>query len=656
VRFSLADPQSEQGNPSPGKIQQRDDPKFASAKMAAFQYTAVGIFLFLVTGFWELQIKSPEIYNERAERNRIKSLPLVAPRGKILDRDGRVIVDNHSSWKLILSRENLKEEHLHEIADGLHLDYDDLMKKVARYRRRPKYEPIIIKEQMTPADLAFVDSHRDPETFPEMELIQSQSRLYPENGILAHMIGYTGEISESELDNPDYAKYNQGQIIGKTGIEKEYNDSLMGVDGERRAIVDNLGREREVLDNIAAKPGKNLQLTIDLDLQVVAELALGDKRGAVVALNPANGEVLAMASRPSFDPNKFAVRIKSSDWRELTSDPGNPLLNRTIQAQFAPGSTFKPLVAIAGLESGNVDENTTFNCGGGAEFYGHYHGCWATHGSVSLHKGITQSCDVYFYNVGNKTGIDTLAFYAKQAGLGEKTHIDLPNEASGTVPSPEWKLRTQRQKWYAGETISVSIGQGALTVTPLQLARAIGGLGMGGVWHSPHLLMTDTPKEKPHEWALNPENVKKVVYGMYGVVNEGGTGGRAKLAGIDVCGKTGSAQVASEAYEKTHKDIKDNAWFVAYAPCYKPEIVISVLWENSGLHGQFAAPIARDVMKSYFDKKIRLAEVEKLSHSPAAALVASLTPQAQPTPVTPAAVRTPDSTLTPAATSPRSNQ
>ena len=625
--FSSADPQSEHGVQAfPQKIQQRDDPKFASAKMAGFQYLAVAVFLFLVSGFWELQIRSPEIYNERAERNRIKALPIVAPRGRILDRDGRVIVDNHSSWKLLLSRENLKEEHLHEIAEGLNLDYDDLARKVARYRKRPKYEPIIIKESLTPADLAFIDSHRDPDTFPEMELIQSQSRMYPENGLLAHMIGYTGEISESELDNPDYAKYNQGQIIGKTGIEKEYNDTLMGVDGERQSIVDYLGREREMLGIKEAKPGRNLQLTIDLDLQVVAELALGDKRGAVVAFDPNTGEVLAMASRPSFDPNKFAVRIKSADWKELTSDPGNPLLNRPIQAQFAPGSTFKPLVAMAGLETSSVDENTTFHCGGGAEFYGHYHGCWGTHGAVALHRGLAQSCDVYFYNVGNKTGIDQIAFYAHQAGLGEKTGIDLPNEASGTVPSPEWKLRTQRQKWYAGETISVSIGQGALTVTPLQLARAIGGLALGGVWHKPHILLTDTGKAKPKEWSLNPDNVKKVVYGMYGVVNEGGTGGRARLQNIDVCGKTGSAQIASEAYEKLHKEVKDNAWFVAFAPCYKPEIVISVLWENSGLHGQFAAPIARDVMKSYFDKKIRLQEAEKLRQSPANVLASALTP------------------------------
>ncbi len=585
--------------------------------MAAFQYIAVAIFLFLVTGFWELQIQSPEIYNERAERNRIKSLPIVAPRGKILDRDGRVIVDNHSTWSLILSRENLKPEHLHEIADGLHLDYDDLTRKVARYRKRPKYEPIIIKEELTPSDLAFVEAHRDADTFPEMELIESQRRLYPENGILAHVIGYTGEISESELDNADYANYNQGQIIGKTGIEKQYNNVLMGVDGERQSVVDNRGREREVLGIKQAKPGKNLKLTIDLDLQVVAELGLEEgltgypnSRGAVVALNPQNGEILAMASRPTFDPNKFAVRIKSKDWKELTSDPGNPLLNRAIQAQWAPGSTFKPIVAIAGLESGAITEDTAFQCPGGATFFGHYYRCWGTHGTVSLHKGIAQSCDSYFYNVGNKTGIDNIAFYAQQAGLGEKTGVDLPNEASGTVPSPEWKLRNFRQKWFAGETISVSIGQGALTVTPLQLARAIGGLAIGGTWHVPHLLLSASKAEKPHEWALNPDHVREVVYGTYGVVNEGGTGVRAKIPGIDVCGKTGSAQIASAEYERTHKDAKDNAWFVGFAPCYNPEIVVVVLWENVGVHGQFAAPTARDVMVSYFDKKKRIAEAE----------------------------------------------
>ena len=634
MRFTFLDQQ----NPdiaAEQKIQLRDDPKFAAAKMAAFQYTAVAIFLFLVTGFWELQIKSPEIYNERAERNRIRSLPVIAPRGKILDRDGRTIVDNHSSWSLLLSRENLHPEHLHEIADGLHLDYDDLMRKIERYRNRPKYEPIILKEELTPGELAFVESHRDPETFPEMELITSQKRLYPENGIMSHVIGYTGEISESELDIPEYAKYNQGQIIGKTGIEKQYNDVLMGIDGERQTVVDNRGKEREVLGIKEATAGHNLQTTIDLDLQVVAELALEGKRGAVVALNPQNGEILAMASRPSFDPNKFAVRIKSKDWRELTSDPGNPLLNRAIQAQWAPGSTFKPIVALAGLESGSITEDTAFNCPGGASFFGHYYKCWGVHGTVSLHKGMAQSCDSYFYNVGNKTGIENIAFYATQAGLGAKSGIDLPNEAAGVVPSEEWKLRNFRQKWFLGETISVSIGQGALTVTPLQIARAIGGLAAGGIWHVPHLLLSATKTEQPHEWAVSEDHIHNIVYGTYGVVNEGGTGVRAKIPGIDVCGKTGSSQIASEEYEKTHKDVKDNAWFVGFAPCYKPEIIVAVLWENVGVHGQFAAPTARDVMKAYFDKKQRLAEAEAAKLKPAPAnpaggLVSALTPAGAP--------------------------
>jgi penicillin-binding protein 2 len=609
-------------------VRLRDDPGFAAAKLAGFQYVAVAIFLFLVTGFWQLQIKSPEIYNERAERNRIKALPIVAPRGKILDRDGRVIVDNHSTWSLILSRENLKMEHLHEIADGLHLDYDELLHSVNRYRNRPKYEPIPIKKDLSPADIAFVESHKDPDTFPEMEMIESQGRLYPENGFLAHTIGYTGEISESELDIPEYAKYNQGQIIGKTGIEKQYNDMLMGVDGERQSVVDNLGKERQVLGIKEAKPGKNLQLTIDLDLQVVAELALGDRRGSVVALDPNTGEILAMASHPTFDPNKFTGRIRSSDWKVLTNDPGNPLLNRSIQAQWAPGSTFKPIVALAGLENGSIDENTVFHCAGGASFYGHFYKCLEVHGDVTLHRGIVQSCDAYFYGVGNKTGIDNIAFYAHQVGYGAKTGVDLPNEAGGIVPSPQWQLQNYRQKWYLGQTISVSIGQGQTTVTPLQMARAIGGIAMGGVWQTPHLLRSPTRTEQPHEWALNPDNVKKVIDGMYGVVNEGGgTGMRARLPNVQVCGKTGTAQVASAEYEKAHKGlVKDNGWFVAFAPCYKPEIVISVLWENSGLQGAYAAPIARDVMVSYFNKKERLAEAKSIRRNTAAGLVAALLP------------------------------
>ncbi|MFB3827350.1 MAG: penicillin-binding protein 2 [Bryobacteraceae bacterium] len=586
----------------------RDDTRFAAGKIAAFQYAAVAIFIFLISGFWTLQIQNPDYYNQQAERNRIKSVPILAPRGKILDRDGRVIVDNHSSFTLILSRENLKMEHVRGIAEGLGLDYLDLSRRLERYRGRPAYETIVIKEEMTPADLAFVDSHRD--FFPEMEVIRAQRRQYPQNGMAAHVIGYTGEVSEAELDSAEFARYSPGDVVGKFGIEREYNETLMGTDGQRQTVVDNRGRVRYVLGTTEAIPGKDLQLTIDLDLQVVAELAMEGRKGAVVALDPRNGEVLAMVSRPTFDPNKFAVRIRSADWKEIADNPDHPLLNRAIQAQLAPGSTFKPLMALAGLESGVIDPLWSVRCGGGASFYGRYFKCHVKqgHGTVSLHKGIAQSCDVYFYNVGNKLGIDRIAYYASEAGFSHKTGIDLPHEAEGVVPSSQWVMRNFRRKWYAGETISVSIGQGALTVTPLQLARAIGGIAVGGAWHVPHLTKAATRTEKPHTLKLNPENVQQVIDGMYGVVNEGGTGVRARLPNLEVCGKTGTAQLASNEVLKgnTRKSMKDNAWFVGFAPRQNPEVVVVALFEN-GEHGNLAAPIVRDVLKSYFDKKARLA-------------------------------------------------
>ena len=384
------------------------------------------------------------------------------------------------------------------------------------------------------------------------------------------MIGYTGEISEAELDNPQYARFNPGDVIGKFGVERQYNDVLMGVDGQRQVMVDNRGRERALIGIKEAVPGRNLELTIDLDLQAVAELAMEGKTGAAVALDPRTGEVLAMVSRPAFDPNKFAGRIRSADWKQIAANPDHPLMNRVIQAQLAPGSTFKPLVALAGLETGTIDEEWAVGCPGGASFYGRYFKCHTKggHGRVSLRRAMAQSCDVYFYNVGNKLGIDKIALFAQQGGLSERTGIDLPHEEDGVVPSTQWKLRNFRQKWYAGETISVAIGQGALTVTPLQLARAIGGLAMGGVWHHPHLRKELTKTEKPHTYSLDPTHVKAVVDGMWAVVNDGGTGVRAHIPGLDVCGKTGTAQLASNEFlsRKQGQQLKDNAWFVGFAP------------------------------------------------------------------------------------------
>jgi penicillin-binding protein 2 len=585
----------------------REDVKFAAGKIAFFQYFAVAVFVFLISGFWELQVRNPARYLEQAEQNSVKSVPVLAPRGKILDRDGRVIVDSHDSYSLFLRQENLKIEHLKPISEGLGLDYNLLLARVRRYQSQPKYVPVIIKEELTAGDLSFVESHSDPQTFPEMELIHTQPRLYPKDGLAAHVLGYVGEINEQELNSSEFARYHPGDMIGKQGIEREYNDILMGVDGQRRVTVDNMGVEHQILEEKPAIRGKNLTVTLDLDLQVVAELSMQDRKGAVVALDPRTGEVLAMVSRPAYDPNLFAARIAQRDWNELLKNPDKPLLNRTIQQQWAPGSTFKPIMAFAGLESGKIGPEYRVSCAGGAVFYGTFRHCLGRHGSLDLHPAIVHSCDTYFYTLADKLGIDTIAEYAEMAGLGQKTGIDLPNEVPGIMPSTRWKARVYRQKWYAGETISVGIGQGAVAVTPLQLARAIGGIAVGGVWNTPHLVK-DSPSMKPAlKGNVSLENISTIVSAMYGVVNEGGTGGRARLPGIMVCGKTGTAQVVSlDIAKRSHGgDIKDNAWFVGFAPKDSPEIVVVALLENSGEHGSTAAPIVRDVIKSYFDKKAR---------------------------------------------------
>lgn len=619
VEHKYDDPQRrhEDLRPDAAKRFSQDDTHFALSRIAAFQYVTVAIFLFLLTGFWVLQVRDGETNSQLAERNRIKTVPVLAPRGKLLDRDGRVIVDNQAAFTLMLTRENLKLEHIDGIAAGLHLDPEEIRARVKRFAARPKYVPVAIKQELTPGDIAFVESHRDADTYPEMELVQNQRRLYPRNGLAAHAIGYVGEVSEQDLDTAEFAKYTQGNIVGKFGLERQYNDQLMGVDGQRRVVVDSSGRERAVLESTEAVAGNNLRLTLDLDLQAVAELALEGKRGAVVALDPRTGEVLAMVSRPAFDPNAFAGHITNEYWKELTSGNDNPMLNRAIQAQFAPGSTFKPIMALAGLETGAIDEHSTFLCPGGATFYGRYFKCWRKqgHGTVDVHHGIVQSCDVFFYNLGNKLGIDQIAQYAEMAGLGKKTGIDLPGEAEGLMPSSKWKLRTQREKWYAGETISVSIGQGAVTVTPLQLASAIGGIVSGGAWYKPHLV-TAAAAAEPRRAEFKAETVAAIVSGMYGVVNEGGTGAASRIEGVEFSGKTGSAQRVSNDLRKSglldKDDDKDNGWFVGFAPRQNPEIVISVLLEG-GEHGALAAPVARDIVKSYFDKKLRLTQASPVA-------------------------------------------
>ncbi len=603
-------PKEEHQAPSNTGRMFRDDARFALARITAFQYIVVAGFVFLLIGFWMLQVYDHDLNSELAERNRIKTVPVPAPRGKILDRDGRIIVDNHSSFTAMLSQENLKPEHLAPIAQALGLDLGELQAAVTKYARGPKYVPIPIKNELTAAELSFIESHQDPNSFPELEIVEAQKRLYPRDGMAAHILGYVSQVSETELNTAEFAKYSQGDTVGKFGLERQYNDVLTGVDGQRRVVVDVVGREREILESKEAVPGQNLQLTIDLDLQAAAEIAMDGRRGAVVAMDPRTGEVLAMVSRPAFDPNVFG-RLRKADWDAVLNNPFNPMLNRAIQGRYAPGSTFKPIVAIAGLETGNITETDTANCTGVANWYGRPFHCHSRHGTVALHTSLVQSCDIYYYALGNKLGIDTIAQYAQLSGLGEKTGIDLPGETDGLMPNTKWKLRTQRERWYPGETISVSIGQGAVEVSPLQLAESIGGLSIGGKWYQPHLVKLAAPQDPKREGKWDPLNVAKVVSGMYGVVNEGGTGTAAAIAGVTVSGKTGSAQRISNELVKSNsalaKEMQDNGWFVGFAPRDNPEIVVAVVVE-AGLHGgSSSAPISRDVMKAYFDKKLRSA-------------------------------------------------
>ena len=477
---------------------------------------------------------------------------------------------------------------------------------------------VFLKQSGTLEDISFVESHRVE--YPELQLIPVQQRLYPKHQVAAALLGYVGEVPEEMIAKLG-SSYKPGDVVGKFGVEGEYNQILSGRDGMRRVVVNSRGQEVGVLSATKdddAHPGNDLRLTIDLDLQMAAEASLGDRPGAVVALDPRTGEVLVMVSHPSFDPNDFAARIDPQEWDQLTKDPMKPLMNKSIQAQLAPGSVFKIVTATAALETETVKPDFTVQCAGAVTIYGHLYHDWVFekhkgHGTVNIHTAIRESCDVYFYTMGKMLGIEKIDYFAKRLGLGARTGIDLPSEAPGLIPSPDWVQRVFKRKWWAGETISVATGQGAVMVTPIQLANTIGGIAMGGVFHRPHVafqdqlraLGDDPPDASPRDFPLREETIAAVKSGMWGVVNEGGgTGVAARCPGIEISGKTGTAQVVSTALQQSAKksEFNNTAWFVGYAPPDKPEIVVAALVLR-GEHSAVAVPIARDVIKAYFDKK-----------------------------------------------------
>jgi penicillin-binding protein 2 len=587
----------------------RNDNRLPQERLAAASYVIVGMVALLLLGFWKLQVIDSDKYGQMAERNRVRSIPIIAPRGRMLDRDGRVLVDNYPSFSVLLLRDDQAEvdKNLPTIADGLGLSLDDIKEQLNNTQNLPSFQPIVIKPEATPADVAFIESHRAD--IPILEMLMVQRRRYLPGSFMAHASGYVGEVSEQQIEASN-GKLRPGDIAGKSGLERQYNDLLVGTDGLRRVIVNSIGKEMGHLDQQEAIPGKQIQLTIDYDLQQVAEAGLGDKKGAVIALDPRTGEVLAFASHPAPDPNDFAVRISKEEWQRLNEDPGHPLLNRVTQAQLAPGSVFKIIMATAMLESKTPPENFTAFCPGYGVFYGQMHKCWvygkSSHGVVNLHQAIVHSCDVFFYNVGMRMGIDTISKYAKMLGLGSKTGIDLPSEEPGLIPSEEWVQRVYHHKWYPGSTISVAIGQGSVMVTPLQVAYVIGGIASGGDFKQPHLLKDAAHVGEVHV-DLSENTVEQVTQGMYGVINEaGGTGQAVKLQGIEFCGKSGTAQMMSYAAASRLGlgKGKNDGWFVGFAPRRNPEIVVAAVVEDTAEHGGSASgPVVRDIVKAYYDKK-----------------------------------------------------
>jgi penicillin-binding protein 2 len=594
--------------------------KLSTVKLTAVQYGILLMMLALTAGLWRLQILHADDYRMQAEQNRIRKEPVLAPRGKLFDRDGRLLVDNYPSVSCFLVREQNRnvDADLPLIAKGLDLDLDQLRGTLRHYRASPGYQPIPIKQDITADEQAFIEAHRNE--LPELETIDEKRRLYPRDGFAAHLIGYVGEVSEEDLNQSRYAAYEPGDVVGKAGVEETYDQLLRGQDGSRDVVVDSHGREVGYLRTQPSVPGQDLRLTIDIDLQRTAEVALGDANGAVVAMDPRNGEILAMVSHPSYDPNAFAVRINRTDWNQLITNPNHPLMNKAIQDQLAPGSTFKIIMSAAGLQEG-VAQNMRVNCVGGGSFYGRFFHCDKHHGVLSIHEAIPLSCDTFFYTLAQRLGIDTIAGYATSFGIGSKTGIDLPNEMAGIMPSTQWEMKNYHQKYYAGNTISVGIGQGETQVTPLQLARALGGIASDGHFVRPHVVEWDNkdnpvsaefkqavldsfPGSGDKNVPLNPDTWETVTEGMAAATTTG-TAAAAHLEGVDFAGKTGTAQVVGGGDTHVKGGAKTpNSWFVGMVPRRNPEIVITVLQEH-GDWGSNSAHIAAAMVATYVNKQRR---------------------------------------------------
>ena len=579
-------------------------------------------FGILIMRLWYLQIVNGSLYRSRSEYNRIR-LEDVAPfRGVILDRNGEILVKNRPSYNLYVIPEEVQDKAL--LLKRLKLlgdiDPEKAEKRLTAGARKHPFKPVCLKTDISRDRLATIETHLY-DLAGVMIKVKPQ-RHYCYGRLASHLLGYLGEINEAQLKSGEFKDTKAGDLIGKTGIEWKWQSKLNGKRGGEQVEVDAAGRRIRLISRKPPVSGLDIALTIDKELQIQAEKALSGKQGAIVAMDPMNGEVLAMASNPSYDPNLFIKGMDQETWQQIVLSQSHPLQNRALTGQYPPGSVFKIVVALAGLQERVITPDDEFFCGGTFFLGNSSYRCWKKygHGHIDLMRALVESCDVYFYNVGKKLGVDRIASYAKQLGLGKPTGVGLQNEKGGLVPTKKWKVRRWGVPWQGGETISTSIGQSFVLVTPIQMASLISMVFNGGIIYEPQvtrwikktngetvLEMTPRVKQKPD---IDPEHLEMVKEALVGVVNNPhGTGSKARLEDIQVAGKTGTAQVVALQDDREGQKeaevpwkYRDHAWFVAAAPADAPRIAVAVLVEHGGHGGSAAAPIARLLIRTYLSE------------------------------------------------------
>ena len=583
---------------------------------------AIAIFLLLILRLWYLQIISADRYRQLSEKNRIRYIPIAAPRGPIYDRDGVLLVDNRPAFGISVLRQEVDDKDLllKRLASYLGVEQEELEKRWQGGDRFPRYRPFPLAEDVSRDVLETIQEHSIdlPGVLTEVRPLRS----YPYDGLAAHLFGYLGEITQHELQSDEFSgEYRSGDFVGKRGLEKLFEKYLRGVEGERRVEVDVRGSELRILETREPKPGNKVFLTLKRDLQQAAETALGEEAGAAVVVDVKTGEVLAMVSRPSFNPAIFARGISGKEWIALLQDSRHPLQDKTIQGQYPPGSTFKIVTALAALKAGVASPATTVDCPGFLSLGNRDFRCWKKggHGRTDLKKALKESCDVWFYKVSLDLGIDRIADMARSLGLGSSLGFPLEGEKPGLIPDRQWKKQRYGARWYNGETVISSIGQGYVLATPLQMAVMMATVANGGTVLRPQVvnriedldgnILERMRPEVINEAKLSPADLQAVRRGIEAVVNEpGGTAWKSRLEQVSIAGKTGTSQVVKlkDKNDRTPKEeiayrFRDHALFVGYAPTETPQIALAVVVEHGGSGSGAAAPIARQIFASYFD-------------------------------------------------------